>query len=126
MTTWIYNFAAYDSESNANDAVTALKNQLDNQPTAYVEVKLLSGNADDGWIVPSQKLTDEEINAGLSVDNHYNVSAVYEGISHVGLNGTLAEEKIALIKRLYAQRCRANVMTVESAPSIHDMSGYVE
>jgi len=125
MKTWIYNFAAYDSESNANDAVTALKNQLDNQPTFYVEVKLLSGNDTDGWIIPAQKLTDEEINAGLNTDSYYAVSAVYEGISHVGLNGALAEEKIALIKRMYAQRCRANVMTIETAPSIHDMSGYV-
>lgn len=125
MTTWIYNFAAYGSESDANDAVIRLKNQLDNEPTSYVEVKLLSGNADDGWVVPSEKLTDAEINAGLDADSHYNVSAVYDGITHTGIDGALAEQKIALIKRYYAQRCRADVMIKEYAPTNVDMSGYV-
>ena len=60
MTTWIYNFSVYDNESAALDAVTALKNELDNLPTTYVEVKLLSGNAVDGWVVPTEKLTDKQ------------------------------------------------------------------
>lgn len=125
MTTWIYNFSVYDNESAALDAVTALKNELDNMPTTYVEVKLLSGNAVDGWVVPTERLTDDQINAGLDADSFYNVSAIAEGITHVGISGTDATTKILEIRRLYAQRCSADVIRKEYAPTNHDMSGYV-
>lgn len=123
---WLYALEAYSSEAEVNAAVTAMKSKLDNEPTVWCEVKLLSGNANDGWIVPSEKLTNAQIN-NLDANSFYNVSAVFSGTTYTGISGTEAATRVNEIRTEYAQNLGVNTITKVDpyAPTNEDMSGYV-
>lgn len=127
MTTqWFYALQTYDSEADVNAAVTDMKSKLDNEPTAWCEVKLLGGNANDGWIVPPEKLTDTEIN-NLDANSFYNVSAVISGTTYTAISGSEAVTRINELRTEYAQNLGVNTITKVNPyePTNQDMSGYV-
>lgn len=124
-TKWFYNTAEYTTEAEANQAVLSFKDRLDNNPTDWVVVKELSGNAGDGWVVSATTLTDSEINS-LDDTKYYSVSAVISGDSDVGLSASEATAKIAEHRTAYADYRWANTISKvqQYSPSNADMSGY--
>lgn len=124
MTTWIYNSITYNTEAEVNAAVTALKSRLDNNPTDWVVVKEVTSNGNGGWTVPSETLTDAEINS-MSNDSYYNVNAVHSGATYTGITGTEANTRVAELRTDYAQWVEANTILKNYAPTNEDMSGYV-
>ena len=92
----------------------------------WCEVKLLGGNANDGWVVPSEKLTDAQIN-NLDENSFYNVSAVLSGTTYTGISGAEAVTRVNELRTEYAQNLGVNTITKVDpyAPTNEDMSGYV-
>jgi len=124
-TKWYYNSVAYNTEAEANVAVTNIKARLDNNPTDWVIVKQVTYNSEEGgWVVPSETLTDEEIN-NLSEDNNYNVNSIYSGTTYTGITGANAILKITELRTEYARRINANTIMKHYAPTNEDMSIYV-
>lgn len=121
--TWVYTGIEYTTEDALNAAVVAQKVRLDNNPTDWVIVKELTGNA-DGWVVPSETLSDSEIN-NLDETKHYSVAAVVEGGNDLGLTSSEANAKIAEYRTSYCQFIGVNVIGIFYPPSNVDMSGYV-
>ena len=123
---YFYSGQRYDTQSDVEAAVTALKTRLDNNPTDWVDVQLLSGSEESGWVLPVDYLTDAEINS-VSDDNYYSVSAKISGDSFVGLTGSQATAKVAELRTAYATHLLANtiVESIETTPTNEDMSGYV-
>ena len=124
MATWIYNNTKYTSQADLDAAVTALKSRLDNNPTDWVTVKEVTSDGNGGWVIPSDTLTDAEINAMVS-DKYYSVSAVHSGFNEVGMSGTNATAKVSELRTEYAQWIDADVVVKMYAPTNEDMSGYV-
>ena len=124
-TKWLYATNVYTTQEAADAAVVAQKYRLDNNPTDWAVVKELTGNASDGWVVPSLALTDSEINT-LDDAKHYSVASVWEGNNYLGLTATEADAKILELRVPYAQRIEANtIYTVDDLTNNIDMSDYV-
>ena len=123
-TTWIYNSTEYTSEADVDAAVTALKSRLDNNPTDWVTVKEVTSDGNGGWVVPTDTLTDAEIDA-MTSDKYYNVSAVHSGTTYTGISGTDATTRVAELRTEYAEWIGANTVHKSYAPTNEDMSGYV-
>jgi len=94
MATWVYNNTEYTTEADVNAAVTALKARLDNNPTDWVIVKEVTSNGEGGWVIPSETLTDAEINS-MSAGSYYNVNAIHSGTTYTGITGTEATTRVA-------------------------------
>ena len=124
MTYYIYAGTKYNTEAEANAAVVAMKNVLDNTPSVYAQIKLLSGNATDGWTVPAQALTDAEI-AAISGDGFYSAYSEFSGETHLGLTAAEAIAKVQEYKIKYGQYHNANTLHIVTIPTNVDMSGYV-
>lgn len=124
MATWYYNNNSYSTEAEVDAAVTALKSRLDNNPTDWVIVKEVTSDGNGGWVVPSETLTDAEIDS-MSSDKYYNVNAVHSGATHTGINGTEASNRVSEIRSAYAQFIDANTIRKEYAPTNENMSGYI-
>ena len=122
-TTWFYKDTEYTSEADVNQAVLDFKSRLDNNPTDWVTVRQLTGDAVNGWVVPTDELTDAEINA-LDQAQHYSVSSVVDGGSEVGLTATETTAKVAEYRSGFAEFYRANTIVKAYAPTNVDMSGY--
>ena len=122
--TWIYANIEYTTEDAVNAAVVAQKVRLDNNPTDWAIVKELTGNADDGWVIPSETLSDSEINS-LDATKHYSVAAVVDGDNDLGLTASEATAKVAEHRTPYAKSIEANQIALFYPPSNVDMSGYV-
>ena len=120
-----YKQTEYETIEEVNAAVTALKSRLDNNPTDWCVVKLLSGNAVDGWVVPTETLDDAAIN-NMNADSYYNVSAIYDGYTYTGITGTEATQRVQEIRTRYATWVEANTIHDKYPPTNEDMSGYVE
>lgn len=121
---YIYNSQICSTQAELESAVTAFKSRLDNNPSDWVQVSLLSGSEADGWVVPETPLTDAEINS-MDANNYYSVSDLMSGNSFLGLTGTEATAKIAELRTQYAQAHSANTVYETYAPTNEDMSGYV-
>ena len=122
--TWHYNNLPYATESEVNQAVVEMKSRLDNNPTDWAVVKQLTGDAESGWGVPQEGITDAEINA-LDETQHYSISSVIGGGSEVGLTATETTAKVAEYRTEYAQFFRVDVIGCTYNPTHEDMSGYV-
>ena len=122
--TWQYKGDEYSTEAEVNQAVADTKVRLDNNPTDWVVVKQLTGDAASGWVVPQDELTDAEINA-LDATQHYSISSVVEGGSEVGLTATETTAKVAEYRTEYSQFCQVNTIVDTYNPTNIDMSGYV-
>lgn len=122
--TWVYTGTEYTTEDEANAAVVERKARLENNPTDWAIVKELTGNADDGWVVPSETLSDSEINS-LDATKYYSVAAVVDGNNDLGLTASEATAKVAEHRTSYARFIQANTILLLYPPSNVDMSGYV-
>ena len=125
-TNWYYFDTKYSSQEDANQKVLAVKQRLDNNPTDWVVVKKLGGSAESGWIIPTEALTDQEIN-NLSASHYYLVSAVISGDSSIGLSSVQANAKVLSHRKEYCDFYMVNTITEIKlyAPTNVDMSGYV-
>ena len=123
--TWTYLGISYESEALVEDAISDTKLRLENNPTDWVIVKALEGNATDGWIVPSVELTDSEI-ANLDATKHYSVSSVIAADNDIGLTAADATAKIAEHRAVYADFAQVNSVfkLQQYAPTNVDMSVY--
>jgi len=120
---WVYTGTEYSTEDAVNAAVVARKSRLENNPTDWVVVKELTGNA-DGWVIPSETLSDSEIN-NLDATKHYSVAAVFDGDNDLGLTASETTAKVAELRTSYARLIQANQISILYPPSNIDMSGYV-
>jgi len=121
---WVYTGTEYTTENAVNAAVVERKARLENNPTDWAIVKELTGNADDGWVVPSETLSDSEINS-LDATKYYSVAAVVDGNNDLGLTASEATAKVAEHRTSYARFIQANTILLLYPPSNVDMSGYV-
>lgn len=122
-TTWLYKQIEYNTEAALNQAVLDFKSRLDNNPTDWVTVRQLTGDSVNGWVVPTDELTDAGINA-LDAAHHYSVSSVVGGGSEVGLTSTETTAKVAEYRLEFAEFHGANTVVKVYAPTNVDMSGY--
>lgn len=107
--TWYYGGQQYESEADADAGVLALRERLESNPTDWVVVKELSGNASDGWVLSAITLSDSEIN-NLDDTKNYNVSAVINGDNNLGLSASEATSKISQHRDTYADYLRVNTI----------------
>ena len=91
VTKWYYNNKTFEAEDLLNAEIVSVKDRLDNDPTFYCEVKLLGGNETDGWLVPSEKLTKEQINSLDASDTTSKYYLAYEATGTTLLGVTAAE-----------------------------------
>lgn len=122
--TFRYKGKNYSTEAEAQQAVVDFKNALDNQPSTYCTVRRLGGNAEDGWVVPPEQLTDEEI---LSVsDGWYSIHSSLHGPQLMPLTAAEVLEKVQEYKTQEARLFLADkiIYTAEYSTD-EDMSGYV-
>lgn len=119
-----YKSQHYDTEAEAQQAVVEFKNALDNQPSTYCTVRRLGGNAEDGWEVPVEQLTDEEI---LSVsEGWYSIHSSLHGRQDMPLTASEVLAKVQEYKRLEAQFFLADkIFYTAEYTTDEDMSGYV-
>jgi hypothetical protein len=124
MSNFIYAGNTYNTIDELNAAVLEMKNKIDNKPTTYCQVKLLSGNSYNGWTIPSDALNDEQI---LSIDGNgfYSCYSQFDGETHVGLTTAEVKEKIQKYKILYGDYYGVNTIYSRLSPSDPDMSSYV-
>lgn len=121
---YYYKNRSYETEAEAQQAVVDFKNVLDNQPSTYCTVRRLGGNAEDGWVVPVEQLTDEEI---LSItDGWYSIHSSLHGPQQMPLTASETLEKVQEYKRLEAQFFSADKIFYNAEYTTdEDMSGYV-
>lgn len=124
MAVYEYLRVKYETLAEAEAAVTAFKNQLDNQPNTYCEVKEVTGSNADGWTAVTDTLTDAEI---LSLDpaKRYYIYSQYDGESFYGLTAEETTTKKNQFRNAFATRVRANTLCTMDAPTNEDMSIYV-
>lgn len=125
-TKFYYNSKEFLSIEDAEEEVVVVYNKLENNPNEWCTVKEITGNADDGWNIPSEKLNDTQI-LNLDPSKTYSVTSTISGDTHVGLNATDTATKVSEFRTLFAQYVRANEILKREiiTPSSHDMSGYV-
>ena len=121
---WQYKGDEYSTEAEVNQAVADTKVRLDNNPTDWVVVKQLTGDAASGWVVPLEGLIDAEINA-LDEGHYYSISSIVEGGSEVGLTATETTAKVAEYRTEYAQFYQVNTIVTTYSPTNINMSGYL-
>lgn len=124
MTHYIYKNEHYNTIDEVNAAVTATKDVLDNQPIEYCEIKQLTGNAEDGWIIPDTLMTNDEILA-ITNDGYYSVYSQFSGQNYIGLTAAETLEKLEEFKIMYGNTCQVNTILTITAPTNEDMSVYV-
>ena len=141
MTQYIYADKIYETVDEVEAAVTALKNQLENNPTIWCSVKpqinirqmtFVDGTEitvfDDG-----DALSDTEIMAiSSSGEGLYHVSAIHDGDNITDLNAEDTITKVALMQKSYARWLKADKYfeitddsenpTIEIAVTNEDMS----
>lgn len=122
--TFRYAATDYSTESEAQQAVVDFKNRLDNQPSTYCTVRRLGGNAEDGWVIPVEQLSDQEI---LSVsEGWYSIHSSLHGQQDMPLNATEVLEKVQEYKTLEATFYHADkIYYTAEYTTDEDMSGYV-
>lgn len=123
-TTWFYKENEYTNETDVNQAVLDFKSRLDNNPTDWAVVQRLTGDAENGWVIPQEELTDAEIN-NLDEAHYYSVSSVIGGGSEVGLTAAEVTAKVVEYRSEFAEFYRADVIIKTYAPTNVDMSVYL-
>jgi hypothetical protein len=137
-----YNYFAVDyvTEQEAQQAVVNTKARLDNNPTDWCVVKQLTDNANGTYTIPSNALTDSEINS-LSVDSVYLAYSIDNGFNHMPLSSEEVYAKISEWRSDYVTQNALNKIfkvdgtwneeeeefegsVQEITPNV-DMSGYV-
>lgn len=149
MNKYIYANKLYNTVDEVQEAVTAMKARLDNNPTDWCVVKpminprtiaIYSGDVigyDSG-----EPLTDAQIKALGSSNNLYNIYSVHEGDNFTEVSEDNINQKVESLRTPYARRLQLNkyfyvagvmegeVFNPTEEPTIYnvtneDMSGYV-
>lgn len=121
---WTYANAQYETELAANEAVSAMKFRLENNPSYWCTVKEITGSEVDGWSIPATQLSDSEA-MNLSDDKVYMVSSNITGENYIGITGLEAAQKVLSIRTKYAQLIQANTIAKSYTPVNEDMTVYV-
>lgn len=137
-TSYIYKSVFYSSESDAQDAVNALKVRLDSNPTDWMEAKEITGSSQSGWTVMPTKLTDAEL---LSPDSSktYSCYSQYDGQTYMPLTSSELVTKRGELRTKYADHfdvSRIHKLVIDDSTDpdtitetiitpTTDMSGYV-
>ena len=141
---YLYALNEYSSESAAQDAATALSIRMQNNPTDWMRVKVLTGSNETGWQVSPTLLTDSEI---LTPDTNktYACFSPYTGKNEMPVTASELSAKIAEYRTSYGQSVAANTIikideggdyteesidpiatpTITEITPTTDMSGYV-
>ena len=120
---WTYGDGIYRTEAEVDAAVSEMKYTLDNRPTSWVQVKLLTGSDSDGWTTPADRLTDEQIK-NLDDSSYYNVSSITHGVTYTAITGVEAKTRIwGELRSWFADDYSVNRITKreEYAPTNEDM-----
>jgi hypothetical protein len=120
---WIYGRAQYDTQAEAEAAVTELKNKLDNCPTNWAVVKEATPDGNGGYTLGSP-LTDDQVN-NLDGNTLYNVWSIRTGENLIAVDAATVTSKIAEWRVNWAQIMEANQIFQTWEPTNEDMSGYV-
>tara|TARA_R110002153_G_scaffold128195_1_gene276099 strand:+ start:987 stop:1409 length:423 start_codon:yes stop_codon:yes gene_type:complete len=135
---WEYNAINYETEVEANQAVSDVKQRLANNPTDWVTVKEVQASP-TGWLIPPDSLSDVEINA-LDAAKTYTLYSTFEGGNYVPLTSSETATKVSGYRADYVRLRSLEFMTkfdvnytmaldgtVTPEPEIIpvDLSGYV-
>jgi len=110
MTRYIYAETAYDTVDEVEEAVTAMKARLDNNPTDWCVVKpsissktpRIDGNEIVAYAY-GNPLTDAEINALDSSETVYNVFSINDADNYTEVSEDNVAEKIRLMRASYGR-----------------------
>ena len=110
MTRYIYAEVAYETVDEVQEAVTAMKARLDNNPTDWCVVKpsissktlRIDGN-DVVAYAYGNPLTDAEINALDSSETVYNVFSINDADNYTEVSEDNVAEKIRLMRASYGR-----------------------
>lgn len=142
MSRYIYAEVAYDTVSDVEAAVTAMKSRLDNNPTDWCVVKPSVSSKTlriDGNDVVAYEygdpLNDTQINALDSSDTVYNVFSINDADNYTAVSEADVAAKVTALRKSYARWLALNKYfdsQVEEGASLitynvtnEDMSGYV-
>lgn len=124
----------YDTESDAQNAVTVIKLRLENNPTDWIKAKEIRGSADTGWHIQASLLTDAEL-LNPSSDKTYMAYSPITGENVMPLTATELEAKRDEYRTPYAQQINVGSIykgdqtqmdcVEEIISTTTDMSGYV-
>ena len=110
MTRYIYAEVAYETVDEVQEAVTAMKARLDNNPTDWCVVKpSISSKAlriDGNEVVAyayGNPLTDAQINALNSSETVYNVFSINDADNYTEVSEDNVAEKIRLMRASYGR-----------------------
>tara|TARA_R110000803_G_scaffold169970_1_gene233034 strand:- start:33 stop:455 length:423 start_codon:yes stop_codon:yes gene_type:complete len=98
---WEYNAINYETEVEANQAVSDVKQRLANNPTDWVTVKEVQASP-TGWLIPPDSLSDAEINA-LDAAKTYTLYSTFEGGNYVPLTSSETAAKVATYRAAYVR-----------------------
>lgn len=132
---YVYAANQYDTESDAQNAVSAVKLRLDNNPTDWMTAKEIIGSPESGWQMQPIRLTDSELLNPAS-DKTYMAYSKTLGENVMPLTASELEAKRNTYRAAYAQSLSVTVITKtddenlttassEEIQTIVDMSGYV-
>ena len=115
MTRYIYAEVAYDTVDEVEDAVTAMKARLDNNPTDWCVVKpsissktfRIDGNEVVAYAY-GNPLTDAEINELDTSETVYNVFSINDADNYTEVSEDNVAEKIRLMRASYGRWLAVN------------------
>ena len=120
-----YALNEYKSVAEVEAAAAEMLITLQTKPTAWCIVKRLNGNPTDGFNIPIDALTDEEI-LNISGDDWYSVAAVVSGFNESGLTAAQAIDAVNTLRAEYADYHRISIYTViEEISTSQDFSAYL-
>lgn len=141
---YTYALNQYSSESEAQDAATALSIRMQNNPTDWMRVKVITGSNETGWQISPTLLTDLEI---LTPDTNktYACFSPHTGQNEMPVTASELPAKVAEYRIPYGQSVAANTIfktdeggdytedsidpivtpTITEITPTTDMSGYV-
>tara|TARA_R110001606_G_scaffold369214_1_gene525184 strand:- start:3 stop:428 length:426 start_codon:yes stop_codon:yes gene_type:complete len=136
---YLYADIEHDTVEEAQASVLVEKNLLDTAPINWSEVKVVTGNDTDSWLIPPVKLNDAEIN-NIDDTKTYMVASLIGGENLLGVSSSVVTEKVSSYRTEYATykqvefiyRVDLDATTeadisaeYEEIPTDIDMSGYV-
>lgn len=126
MEYYYYCGMSYNSEEALAQAVENMRNKLENNPTEYVTVEVVTPTENGGWLMSGTYLSDYGIN-NLDENLHYSLSSRLTGENHLGLTKEEVEAKVLELRKLWAKNLNVHVVeaTRVFAPTNIDMSVYI-
>lgn len=132
---FVYCDREYQTQEELNNAITAQKNRLDNNPTDWCTIKEVTQNADGSWNMPPTQLSDTAI-LNLEENKTYSFATDITGSFSVGLSSVETTNKVNETRSVYANLLKVNTIFVDvdwdqlgsestTEPTVEDMSVYV-